>query len=283
MFTNDINNNLNFSIEHAQRTDGPHNMSSKHYHNGYEIYYLLDGERYYFIEERTYHVKKGSLVLINKNILHKTLDAADPAHERILISFNDKYLYNLIEEINDINLYFVFKNNQYLLTPSIEKQLWLENFLFKMIRENKQKKVGFKSCLKSMLIQLLIFINRLSKTNQNLDIEHPDPTSAKISEIANYIKNNYQQELKLKTVAEKFNLTPSYLSKTFKKITGFNFVEYKNNVRVKEARKLLQQTNSNITQIAGKAGYNNITHFGRTFKKITGYSPLNYRKLYENK
>jgi YesN/AraC family two-component response regulator len=133
-----------------------------------------------------------------------------------------------------------------------------------------------------MPIQLLIFINRLAQKNKKTIFSHPDPTHATISKIVNYINNNFGQELKLDKVAEKYNLNPSYLSKIFKEITGFNFVEYKNNVRAKEARKLLQQTELNVTEIAGKVGYNNITHFGRTFKKITGYSPLNYRNLYKN-
>ncbi|MFW5981399.1 MAG: cupin domain-containing protein [bacterium] len=45
-------------------------MQVKHFHHNMEIYFLLEGERYYFINNRTYQIKKGDLVLINKNILH---------------------------------------------------------------------------------------------------------------------------------------------------------------------------------------------------------------------
>lgn len=39
-------------------------MATGHFHDEYEIYYLMEGERYYFIENKTYHIHKGSLVLI---------------------------------------------------------------------------------------------------------------------------------------------------------------------------------------------------------------------------
>ena len=48
------------------------NMPHKHIHEEYEIYYLIDGERYYFIENQIFHVKKGSLVFINRNQIHQT-------------------------------------------------------------------------------------------------------------------------------------------------------------------------------------------------------------------
>ena len=63
-----------FLISHVEDTRQftmPHN----HFQNYPEIYYLLSGERYYFIKDRTYYVTKGSLVLINSYQIHKTLAA----------------------------------------------------------------------------------------------------------------------------------------------------------------------------------------------------------------
>ena len=62
-----------FSIEKL-KVKGAYNMSYRHYHDAYEIYYLLHGERDYFIKDRTYTITKGDLVFININDLHKTVD-----------------------------------------------------------------------------------------------------------------------------------------------------------------------------------------------------------------
>lgn len=271
----------NFLISRVKRSGESYTMPEQHYHNGYEIYYLVKGERNYFIKDRTSFVKKGDVVLINKNVLHKTLDTGKPAHERVLIEFNEEFIKDMLSKIDDIKIYTCFKNykrNVYSL--DIEEQTWLENTLFNMLQEKKYKRKGYLTYIKIKLIEILIFLNRKVKESSPSSPDFSDPLQQKISEIATYINNNHQDGITLKLLARKFGLSPSYLSKSFKKVTGFNFVEYKNNVRVKEARRLLQETDLNVTKIAGIVGYNNITHLGRIFKDITGYSPLKYRKLH---
>lgn len=269
-------------VEHINRTEAPFNMTVRHYHDQYEIYYLLNGERYYFIDNRTYHVKKGDIVLIDKNILHKTNTTSKYSHERILIQFSADIINRITKETKDIDLYHCFhlKQNVYSLNP--EEQLWIENHLFNILQENSKKQEGHLTYLTILITELLIFLNRFIKSTTSFPANYPNETHKKISEIADFINKNFNNKLSLTELAEQFNYSPTYLSKTFKKVTGFSFAEYKNNVRIKEASKLLQQSSLNITEIACQVGYNNLTHFGRIFKKITGHSPLEYRKIREN-
>ena len=84
-------------ILYAEKTDGiaidrirreaAFTMPCKHLHNEYEIYYLLEGQRYYFIDRRTYHVTGGSLVFIDRNQIHQTSQAGPGSHERIPVSY----------------------------------------------------------------------------------------------------------------------------------------------------------------------------------------------------
>ena len=48
------------------------NMSNYHAHDTYELYYLCNGERSYYVNGQRYYVKRGEIVLINRNIIHKT-------------------------------------------------------------------------------------------------------------------------------------------------------------------------------------------------------------------
>ncbi|PRX28280.1 AraC-like DNA-binding protein [Orenia metallireducens] len=267
-----------YLINHIKRTGGPHTMSAKHYHNSYELYYLLNGERYYFIKDQRYHIKKGNIVIINKNILHKTIDTDNPNHERILIEFNEKLLESLDQNITDINLYKCFNNDNTVLSLDIEEQLWLEEKLFKVLKEKKHKQKGYNTYIKILITEILIFLNRISLKYKK-EATYSDPINTRILNIVTYINKHYNDNLTLEKISNKYHLSSSYLCKTFKEVTGFNFVEYKNHIRVKEAQRLLQQTNLNITDIASKVGYNNLTHFGRVFKSITGYSPMKYRNL----
>ncbi|MFS8580545.1 MAG: helix-turn-helix domain-containing protein, partial [Novibacillus thermophilus] len=51
--------------------------------------------------------------------------------------------------------------------------------------------------------------------------------------------------------------------------------------RIRLARELLLKSNLQVTEIAGRVGYNNVTHFHWTFKKMVGTSPGNFRKMYK--
>jgi YesN/AraC family two-component response regulator len=269
-------------ISHIKRNAEPFNMVQRHYHNQFEIYYLLDGERNYFIDRRSYHVRKGDLVLINKNILHKTstIDPQNPEHERILIQFDNRFFNALSSEMKKSELFKIFSDKENILSLNPEQQLWLEEELFKLTAESKKEKTADNLLyLKMMIVEILIFIKRISKKSAAQNLDYPDQKHKNISKIAAYISQNYDKSLTLTELADNFNYSPAYLSRAFKEVTGFNFVEYKNNLRINEAGKLLQQTELSVTEIAGRVGFNNLTHFGRIFKEFNKLSPLAYRKV----
>jgi hypothetical protein len=76
----------------TRKAVGHFNMQSNHFHDQFELYYLLSGERNYFIKDRTYFVRKGNLIFINTNELHKTTDTGVPNHERVLLRFSKSFI-----------------------------------------------------------------------------------------------------------------------------------------------------------------------------------------------
>lgn len=79
-----------FAIEQALRTV-PFSMSADHVHQAHEIYYLLAGERYYYINQRVYALQKGDLIWISKHDFHRTSNKGSGSHERILINFDEEF------------------------------------------------------------------------------------------------------------------------------------------------------------------------------------------------
>lgn len=100
-----------------------------------------------------------------------------------------------------------------------------------------------------------------------------------IFKIVRYLNENYANKISLHILSELFFISESHLSRSFKKVTGFNIMKYINVLRVKEAQKMLLNSNLNITEIAYTIGYDSITHFERVFKSFTSVSPLKYRKI----
>ena len=268
-----------FSIDHV-KTDSPASMHKYHFHNSYELYYLYSGERYYFVKDKMYHVVPGDLVFINEYDIHCTTNVQDCGYERVLIDFRKEYLEDFLYCIENINLFECFKKTIHIIHLNDQERKLTESLFQSMEKEYKQKNPGYHSYLKSALLQILFIINRHSVSLE--ETEHFNEKHNSISEIAGYINNHFDEEITLESVAEKFFISPYYFSRSFKKFTGFNFIEYLNNVRIKEAQKLLFKTDFPVSQISTIVGYKSTTHFGRVFKDITSVSPLSYRKMNRN-
>ena len=259
----------------------PGSMKNHHYHDYYEIYYLLAGDRYYFVKDKTYHIKSGSFVLIKPYDIHSTSKANENGYERYLITFRKKFLEDFLKGTDCEILLTSFINGGNVATFSPEDRVVAENILSAMLSEYQQKKAGYLQFLKASLMQLLLIVSRYSadgESDKARAVDYFNPTHKTVSNVAAYINNNYSEDITLTSISNQFFISPCYFSRIFKAATGFSFVEYLNGVRLKEARKLLAKTNLPVSDIGDRVGYKSNTHFGRAFKAAFGISPTLYRK-----
>lgn len=253
------------------------NYHGHHVHDFFEMLYLFSGERCFFINDRIFKMTEGDLILINPNVLHKATSDHSPDCEGLLLYFQEGFL--APNHPIRTMLMPLFANETISINLPINKRSLIEDLFFKMLQEDRIKNDGYPLTLQGLLLQLLVALDRHVKDNSVTSFEHPSPMHEKISEIARYINQNYPEPLSLTSLAGRFYISPSYLSKVFKEATNFTFVEYLNNVRIKEAKRLLLGTRKKVVEIAAEVGFGSVTHFGRVFKEITGNPPLYYRKF----
>lgn len=102
--------------------------------------------------------------------------------------------------------------------------------------------------------------------------------SASINSCIQYLNAHYSRQLSLKETAHHINLSPSYLSRIFKKETGIPLHEYLNQIRISKAKELLRHTNLRLLDIASLTGFEDQSYFTKVFRRMTGISPLAYRQ-----
>nr|WP_151737660.1 AraC family transcriptional regulator [Paenibacillus tengchongensis] len=251
-------------------------MDSDHMHDTYEIYYLLAGERNYYVNNLVYALRKGDLLFINRNELHRTTAKGTARHERILINFGREFLAGVIESL-PLELPFL-QEQCLLLRPDDHDQGLIESCLFTMLEEQGAQRTGQTAYLQTLLVQLLIRMNRIRGNASEAIVPVNDEKRRKAYEIIDYLQSHYTEKLTLGGLADTFYISSTYLCRLFKQSTGFTLIEYLNTIRVQEAQRRLRETDDKVTAIAGETGFDSIAHFGRVFKSITRRSPLQYRK-----
>lgn len=246
-----------------------------HVHPFHEIFYLSSGECTSFIDHNIYKFGKGDLVIVPGGCLHKTIYTGKGIHERIVISFRQEITDWVKEQIGTEYL----KN---CMVPGVinipeKRRNYVDSLLDKLMFENDTPDILSTAFIKAGLVELLLFIIRCTEYEDNV-IKEIDVDNRKIQEVATYIFEHYTENILLEDVADKFDMSKSFLSKRFKTATGFGFKEYIINLRIQNACRLLLETNKSITDIAFECGFNDSNYFGDSFRKIKGISPRKYRK-----
>lgn len=151
-------------------------------------------------------------------------------------------------------------------------------------RKIRQRINSLEEVLKSnRLIPGEIELNRSSgeKFEDDLDVivENKEHVKSVIKKAQDYILKNYMKpDISLISIAAYVYLNPAYFSKLYKKETGESYVDFITRLRIKEAKKLLRESNAKVGDVGTKAGYPNTQYFCTLFKRIVGLSPAEYRE-----
>jgi AraC-like DNA-binding protein len=92
-----------------------------------------------------------------------------------------------------------------------------------------------------------------------------------------FIEERSNEHLSLGKVADVAGINPTHLSEKFKQVTGVKFVDYIARIRFERARKLLEDVDLRVSEIAFAVGFQSLSQFNRVFKRFSGKSPREYR------
>lgn len=127
----------------------------------------------------------------------------------------------------------------------------------------------YRDALMNLVFQIHDAINEKADDSRN---------QQKIKQAIAYIEANFDKDLNMAVVSNEISMNYSLFSYVFKQYTGSNFVNYLRDIRVKEAKRLLKDTDMKVVDISQCIGYDNEKHFMKVFKTCTGVSPSEYRK-----
>lgn len=245
-------------------------MPKAHFHETYEIYYLIDGKRRYVIEDKMYDIYPGDMILIPEMVTHKVWNSpdtqADEYHARYLLTPKKEDIPEIFLPCFDTHFYRLTENEKKVIVNCFED-----------LQRNQKKDEYSPYYNQANLVKILHTLAK-SKASTKLN-SHFTQKDIRMQEAATYIKNNCSQQITLEELAMRYSFTKEYFSTIFKETTGFGFNEYLNQMRISKSMNLLTGTTLTVTEISTQCGFNDSNYFSAVFKKITGMPPQKFRKI----
>lgn len=234
-----------------------------HWHEHFELHYILKGEGTMSCNHKSYKVGQGNLVIFNSNELHEGISNTNPFNALVLIFEMDA-----IFGVDSLDWQVVFET-------LIHKDSKIETLFLDIFKEEKEKNIGYKIAMKGKIYELITYLMRnyvtenLTKkesTKRNRDLN-------RLNIVFQYIHENYTNPISNKDLAKLINLSEYRFCHLFKEAVGQSPTSYIINLRLKKAHKLLQKGDMTITEISLEVGFNNFNNFGRLFRNTYGIPP----------
>ncbi|MGN1193336.1 MAG: helix-turn-helix domain-containing protein [Dorea sp.] len=245
-----------------------------HWHRSIEMSLVMEGSVELWIHEEKQIIHKGEFIFVNSGSVHQLKERNEKNTAVMIVIISYDFLKKVYPEIDQV--YF-------RLDSGIEglqriKEIYGE---FKKYSQNPQPLDYIK--INGYLYEIVYFLLKQCVV-QDLDagkkIRQMNHTQKKV---LNYIDEHYREELTLKMMAEKFEMSEEHFSRKFHKYFGISFKNYVDRYRLYQAFNDVLQSEKSMQQIAMEYGFPNIKSFIARFKKEYGITPYQYRKNYLQK
>lgn len=245
---------------------------STHYHDCHQLILIKNGSIEITINGKVQSAQGGDIVIVSRFENHSI---------RILSSEYERYLLRISNSIpsND-RIFSIFINRPENFSNIISVAPFVKDFedIMNKIISECGRNDRFSTRQQNLLInELMIDICRLLPEKlYNFNTTDFDL----INSLQQEFESNYADDFSLKRLAEKYSVSVSTLSHSFKKITGVSAFEYLLSCRMTAAKTLLTKTNYPVSEIVERCGFTDSSNFSRSFKKMNGLSPVKFRKKY---
>ena len=235
-----------------------------HSHDNYEIIFFLGGDVNYVVEGVVYPLQPRDMILVRPHEMHRAYHKSNTLYTRVIMNLEKKFFEN--EDClcyRDVFLNRSAGTKNYISSDMVEKSGIAG--LFTRLKAYTDNFSNFSvPVTHGIILELLHILN-------NNDIYEP-PHTSKVQEIIAYINSNYQSTITLESISRSFYISKPYLSRIFRKSTGYTVNGYIKHKRLLSVREKYME-GMTLGNACMESGFNDYTSFYRALRKENGISP----------
>lgn len=247
-----------------------------HFHPEYELVYIENADGTRHVGEHISQYKGSDLVLIGSNIPHLNFDyGVKTTCEKVVLQIHPDFKQQTLGQLPELNkIDQLFEKSQY----GIAFHGTTKSVIGKQLIEFQQL-----APFQQFIAALHIFQQLSESEEYTLLHEQPylnqysQKEQERIRQIYAYIDQHYQRKINLTEVAQLCNLGKEAFCRYFKKATGSTFIDFLNQYRISQAKRLLLM-DKNVSETCFACGFESLSYFNRIFKKVTSENPSAFKK-----
>ena len=241
--------------------------SIPHAHSYTELFYIIDGDGQFQIDDEQFRVHSNQLVIVNPNIIHTELSYEAHPFEYIVVGIEGLELD--VGETSD-GRFCIFSFPEHNSTLTCMKNI---------LQEMQDKQPQYQAVCQAYMNILVIHLMRDGSLS-TVQVPAQPQKNRQCAAARRYIDLHYKEPLTLDQLAAEANVNKYYLVHAFKQTYDISPINYLIACRIQEGKRLLTDTDLALSQIASILGFSSASYFSQSFRKAEGISPVEYRKMH---
>ncbi len=264
---------------------GPYSVRTRR-HKHPELIYIFAGTTSIQVQDRSYAVKRGDLIVLGPNLYHRILNNPGTEVRIVSLTFEVEAIRGS-EPSADAELYllpFLCQDSDFPHVISASEKLprRLSGLILEIQRHLPAStglaRLAVKTNLKMLLLGLLDHYKDYVRNRNILDRRERD--LRRLRPLFQFLEKNYGQRITIARAAHLCAMSSSHFMRFFKTVTGESFLSYLNNFRIMKAQTLLATTEEPIGDISDQVAFCSQSYFGKVFLARVGMTPLAYRRQF---
>ena len=247
-----------------------------HWHNEWDLIYVTEGKVDFIVNGESVSANKGEVILMPGGTLHS---ASSDACAFQCLNFG---LHELVLNVLSVRDAFrFFYRNIYVpkthYTSDDGNICSIADEIFSAFYDDHSESFCRLSTLGNIARLFACILEKELYTETTGNVPDASDKINLLKPVLEYIETHFSEEIKLSTLSKIVGMNENYFCRFFHSLIRQTPINYVTNYRVEQAANMLTASNSSVTDIAFRCGFNDTGYFIKSFKKIKGVTPKQFQ------